>query len=219
MMIDRKTALVCAALIALMLAAAVTRIMILDDWPRQASLSEALRIWQFFALPFIAAMLVMSRNANGRQATAVEARIEPCYHWGEFLSIDVCLCVLLMQGLQIATSLGPHVPLFALVAAGVVAAERVIVLRAINQIPKLPWSERRSFLAGKLGPIYGPRFLRVTARIWVVCFIAAIACLFALPIHARPYIPLAFPLVLVGTLALQLHDGRRWKLEQSAPQG
>ena len=217
MMIDRKTALVCAALIALMLAAAVTRIMILDDWPRQASLSEALRIWQFFALPFIAAMLVMSRYANGRQATAVEARIEPCCHWGEFLSIDVCLCVLLMQGLQIATSLGPHVPLFAVVAAGaaIVAAESVIVLRAINQIPKLPWSERRSFLAGKLGP----RFLRVTARIWVVCFIAAIACLFALPIHARPYIPLAFPLVLVGTLALQLHDGRRWKLEQSAPQG
>jgi hypothetical protein len=125
MMIDRKTALVCAALIALMLAAAVTRIMILDDWPRQASLSEALRIWQFFALPFIAAMLVMSRYANGRQATAVEARIEPCCHWGELLSIDVCLCVLLMQGLQIATSLGPHVPLFAVVAAGaaIVAAE------------------------------------------------------------------------------------------------
>jgi hypothetical protein len=219
MMIDRKTALVCAALIALMLAAAVTRIMILDDWPRQASLSEALRIWQFFALPFIAAMLVMSRYANGRQATAVEARIEPCCHWGEFLSIDVCLCVLLMQGLQIATSLGPHVPLFAVVAAGaaIVAAESVIVLRAIDQIPKLPWFERRSFLAGKLGPIYGPRFLRVTARIWVVCFIAAIACLFALPIHARPYIPLAFPLVLVGTMALQLHYGRRWKLEQSAP--
>jgi hypothetical protein len=156
MMIDRKTALVCAALIALMLAAAVTRIMILDDWPRQASLSEALRIWQFFALPFIAAMLVMSRNANGRQATAVEARIEPCCHWGEFLSIDVCLCVLLMQGLQIATSLGPHVPLFAVVAAGatIVAAE---AMNPISEACMTPDRRPRLVVPRKnwINPFYG----------------------------------------------------------------
>jgi hypothetical protein len=221
MMIDRKTALVSTSLIALMLVAAVVRIVVLDDWPRQANLDEALRLWQFFTFPFIAAMLVVSLYANGRRAIAVEAKVQPWYEWGRFLSIGVCLCLLAMQGLLVAISLGLQVPVLALVAAGsaILAAEVIIVMQAINQVPKLPWFERRFFPAGELGPVYGPRFLRVTARIWVMCLIAAMACFFALPRHAWPCIPLAFPFVLAGTKALQRHYRRRSKLEQSTPQG
>jgi hypothetical protein len=89
----------------------------------------------------------------------------------------------------------------------------MIVLRAINQISKLPWIERSFFPAAELGPIYGPRFLRVIARIWVVCFIAAMACLFTLPMHAWPFIPLALPFVLFWTMALHRRYARRWKLD------
>jgi hypothetical protein len=150
MMIDRKTALVSTSLIALMLVAAVVRIVVLDDWPRQANLDEALRLWQFFTFPFIAAMLVVSLYANGRRAIAVEAKVQPWYEWGRFLSIGVCLCLLAMQGLLVAISLGLQVPVLALVAAGsaILAAEVIIVMQAINQVPKLPWFERRFFPAG-----------------------------------------------------------------------
>lgn len=215
MMIDRKVALVCATLIALMLAAAVARIIFIHGSPIPANQETAL-LWQMFLLPFSAAMLAVSLYSNGRRAIAIDAKFQPQYEWGTCLSIGICACLLLIQGLLILVSLDLQTAaLVWMLGLAIVLPMAILVFQAINHMPKLPWFERRFFPAGELGPIYGPRYVRANARIWIVCFVAATACVFALPKQAWPYIPLALPLVLVESMVLGLHYRRKWELEQS----
>jgi hypothetical protein len=219
MMINRKTALVCAALIALMLVAAVARIVLFGDWPILAN-QKAPLLGQMFLLPFIAAMMPVSLYGNGRRAIAIEAKVQPWYDWGTCLSIGICACTLLIQGLLILASLDLlTAALVWTLGLAILVPMAILVFQAINHMPKLPWFERGLFPAGELGPIYGPRYVRAHARIWIACFVAAMACFFALPRHAWPYIPLAFPLVLVGSKVLGLHYIRKRKLEQSKASG
>jgi hypothetical protein len=213
MMIDRKVALVCATLIALMLAAAVARIIFIHGSPIPANQETAL-LWQMFLLPFSAAMLAVSLYSNGRRA--IDAKVQPQYEWGTCLSIGICACLLLIQGLLIPASLDLlTAALVWTLGLAILIPMAILVFQAINHMPKLLWFERRFFPARELGPIYGPRYVRANARIWIVCFVAAMACVFALPKQAWPYIPLALPLVLAGSMVLGLHYRRKWELEQS----
>jgi hypothetical protein len=218
MMIDRKTAQMCAALIALMLAAAVARIVLGSPIP--ATQAAAL-LPQFFSLPFIAAILVASLYHSGRRAIAIETEVQPRFELGKRLTIGLFACMLLIQGLQIFITLDLQVPAPVLAAVGCAIVLKMvsILLRAINQLPKLRWFEHRGLPAGELGPIYGPRYMRAHARIWIVCLLAAMAGFLALPMRAWFYIPLALPLVQLWTMGLLLRYSRKWKLDRSTAPG
>ena len=211
MMIDRKTALTCAVLIALMLVAVVARIIFLPDRPIPASL-----LWALLLLPINPVILVADQYATGRRATA-GAQVQPSYDSGKFLAIGVCACVLLIQGLQILQSLGHETPVW--VGHSITIVTWAIVLLTIDQSAKLPWFERRGQRGGELGPIYGPRYMRANARIWLGCAIAVMAGFSALPGQAAPYIALALLFPLVCSTALRRHYRGKWKLEQSTTSG
>ena len=99
------------------------------------------------------------------------ARAEPWRRWGNSLSIAYCTGLLLMQGVVIVHSLGLDLPvdLSALARAGGIVLALVALL-SINRMPKLPWLER-AWPFGELGPVYGPRYLRLTSRAVVVFMI------------------------------------------------
>jgi antibiotic biosynthesis monooxygenase (ABM) superfamily enzyme len=95
-------------------------------------------------------------------------------------------------------------------------------LQAIDQMPKLPWFERR-FAPGDLGPIYGPRYTRTVARILVVFMIAVIAFSLTTPPamswRPAPYIFLATALLMIWSMAWWFHLGRKSKAEQLGTRG
>lgn len=224
-MIERKTALASAALIALMLVLAVWRIFTLDDWAtlvvsNGAQLSSLLLL----CFPASSALVVGALYWDSRGRRADDAKIQPWRKWGKFLSLSYCGGMLLLQGVLVLGSLGLDLPFDLSAVArtlGVVMA--ITSLLAINQMPKLPWLESRFSLGGELGPIYGPRYMRTQSRILVVFMIAVIAYSLAAPRTAgwglAPYILLAAALVVIWSVAWQRHLGRKWKLEQSAVRG
>jgi hypothetical protein len=108
-------------------------------------------------------------------------------------------------------------PLPAVIAVSsvVVLASTAIILTHLDQIPKLPWVEGGPW-GGDIGPIYGPRYKRLNAKIGVAHYLAVIASFFALPMQAWPYIPLTLPLLPVWGMVLRRHYKRKWQLEQSA---
>jgi hypothetical protein len=210
MMIDRKTVLVCAGLIALMLVAAVARAIFLDDWTSPAS--QAL-LWVLILLPASPATLVVTLYANGRRAIAAEATVQPWCASGKRLAIGLCACTLLVQGQQILRSLGLQVPVSAGQAIAIAAV--IIGLLSMNEIPKLPWFERGFGAGGELGPIYGRRYLRAYGRIWVMGFVAMMACFLVLPAEAWGYIPAAALLPAVCVMVVQRYYRRRLSRDQS----
>jgi hypothetical protein len=158
-------------------------------------------------------MLVVTLYANGRRALAAEARVQPWYASGKRLAIGLCACVLLVQGQQILQSLGLQAPVSAGRAIAIVAV--IIGLLTMNEIPKLPWFERRFGAGGELGPIYGPRYLRAYGRIWVMGFMAMMACFFVPPADAWGYIPFASLVPAVCVMVVQRYYRRRLWLDQS----
>jgi hypothetical protein len=210
MMIDCKTALTCAVLIALMLVAVVARIIFLPDRPIPASL-----LWALFLLPINPVLLVAGLYATGRRATA-GAQVQPSHDSGKFFAIGGCACVLLIQGLQILQSLSLETPVW--VGHSITIVNWAIVLLTIDQSAKLPWFERRG-RRGELGPIYGPRYMRANVRIWLGCAVAVMAGFSALPGQAASYIALALLFPLVCSTALRHHYRGKWKLEQSTTSG
>ncbi len=219
-MIDRKTALVCAALIALMLVAAVWRIITLAGWTILGVQNETPQSsLLLFVFPAASALVVGALYWDGRGATTDDAKVQPWRKWGKFLSIGYCGGMLLLQGLLIARNLGFDTPLdFSAIARSLGLLLAVMSLLAINQMPKLPWFERRFAPGGDLGPIYGPRYMRTQSRILVVFMIAVIAYSFAVPPtmgwRSAPYILLATALLVVWSIAWRRHLGRKWKLER-----
>jgi len=126
-----------------------------------------------------------------------------------------------LQGLLIVRSLGVAIPLDLSATGrtlGVLLA--IVCLLAINQMPKLPWFERRFAPGGNLGPIYGPRYIRTQSRILVVFMIAVIAYSLAAPPtmawRSAPLILLTAALLVVWSINWRIQLGRRWKLEQLA---
>jgi hypothetical protein len=220
--IDRKTALACAVLVALMLALAVWRIITLDDGTTLAVHNgAALPSLLLFVFPASSALVVGALYWDGRGATADDAKLQPWRKWGKFLSIGYCGGLLLLQGVLVVASLGMDMPLdLSAIGRTLGILLAIMSLLAINQMPKLPWFERRVAPGGDLGPIYGPRYMRTQSRILVVFMVAVIAYSLAAPStmgwRAAPYILLATALLVVWSIAWRRHLGRKWKLEQSA---
>jgi hypothetical protein len=224
-MIGRKTALLCAALIALMFAAAVWRIVALDDWTtlpvhNGATLPSLL----LFFFPTCSAFLVGGFYWNSLRAVADVAKIRPWHKWGEALSIGNCGGLLLLQCVLIAESLGLHMPWHLSVLARTLSAVMAIMaLLAVNRMPKLPYFERACGPGTELGPIYGPRYVRIVSRILVAFMIAVIAYSFAAPPRMVWPSTLVILLATAGLAAWSIiwrrHLGRKWSLEQSRSAG
>jgi hypothetical protein len=223
--IDQKTAFPSAALIAVMFVTAVWRIFTLDDWttlPVQNGVP--LPSLLLFAFPVCSALVVGALYWDGRGARADDAKLQPWRNWGRSLSITYCGGLLFLQGVLIVGSFGRDTPLdvSTISRAGSILLT-IMCLLAINQIPKLPWFERRVAPGGDLGPIYGPRYMRTQSRILVVFMIAVIAYSLVAPSNmgwrAATYILLAAALLIVWSIAWRLHLGRKWKLEKLATRG
>jgi hypothetical protein len=223
--IDRTTALASAALIALMLVAGVWRIVMLDDWTTLAVQYEApLPSLLLFLFPACGALVVGALYVDGRGARANDVKVQPWRKWARSLLISYCGGLLLLQGMLIVRSLGLDMP-FDLSpigrTAGVVLA--IMCLLAINQMPKLPWFERKFAPGGNLGPIYGPRYMRTLSRILVVFMIAVIAFSLTMPPtmawRSARYILFATALLVVWSIAWHFHLGRKSKVEQFGTRG
>jgi hypothetical protein len=226
-MIDRRTALLCTVLIALMLAAAVWRIAMLDDWSTFAiqygRSATHLRVsWLLlFLFPAASALMLGSLSWRVRTAGVDAAKIRPWRQWAAFLLIPYCLGMLSLQGLLVVKSLGADAPFDVSAIGRIVAIVMVaIALAAINQMPKLPWLERRFAPGGRLGPIYGPRYVRTMSKMGILFLVTAIAWKLAMtPImgwRSSIYVAVAAALVLAWSIAWRWHLGRKWRLEQSA---
>jgi hypothetical protein len=221
--IDRKTALACAILIGLMLVAAVGRIIMRDYWtmlPGQHGAPWS-SLW-LFAFPACSALVVGALYWDSRGAKADEAKIQPWRQWAKSLSVSYCGGLLLLQGLIVVESLGLANPwdLSAIGRTlGVLLA--IMCLLAINQMPKLPWFERRFGPGGNLGPIYGPRYMRAHSRVLVVFMLGVIASSLMVPTtmgwHFASYILLATALLVVWSIGLRCYLGHKWRLERSLP--
>jgi hypothetical protein len=221
-MSDRAAALTSAALVGVMLVAAGWRVIGLDDWTTLVVQGETR--WPsllLFAFPACGALVVGSLYWDSRGASADDARTRPWRRWGKPLSIGYCGGLLLLQGVLIVGSLDLGASLDLSAIGGSLGVLLVVVsLRAINQMPKLPWFEGRFAPGGELGPIYGPRYVRSQSRIVVVFMIAVIGHeLWAPPALAwrsAGYVLLTTALLVVCSIAWRWHLGRKWKLEQSA---
>jgi hypothetical protein len=218
-MIDRKTTLICAALIGLMLALAAVQIVTPDDWTTHAVQSTP--PWLpllLLVFPAASALVVGSLYWSRVRARADSEKFQPWYRWGKLFSLGYCGGLLLMQGVLVAQSLGLHslVPLSA-IAQTVSVLLAIMSILAINQMPKLPYFERRFSPGGDLGPIYGPRYMRTVSRTLVIFMIAAFASRFVAPAsgwYATLVILLAAALLVVWSIVWRLHLGRKWSLEQ-----
>jgi hypothetical protein len=205
-----------------MLAMAVWCTLTLDDWTTLALQKGAhLPSLFLFIFPGASALVAGALYWNGRAARVDDAKRQRWEKWGRFLTISYCVGLLLLQGVLVVRSLDLDVPLdVSAVARALGVLLAITCLLAINEMPKLPWFEQRFALGGNLGPIYGPRFIRVQARIVVVIMIAVIAYSLAVSPamrwQAAPYILIGTALVVVWSIAWRCHLGRKWKREQMA---
>jgi hypothetical protein len=220
-MIDRRTTLVSAALITLMLVAAAWRIITLDDWTtftiqNGGNLPSLLLV----VFPACSALVVGALYWDVPGATGEEAKLQPWSNWGRSLSIGYCGGMLLLQGVLIVGSLGHAMPFdLSAISRGLGLLLAIMCLLAINRIPKLPWFERRVAPGGNLGPIYGPRYMRIQSWVLVAFMIAVTAYSLMAPRiamgwRAAGYILLAASLLVVWSVMWRVHLGRKWKLEQ-----
>lgn len=213
-MINRKTALRCAALVALMLAIAVWRIATLEHWTIAVQNGAPVSSLRLLIIPACGAFVVAV--LYWRRPGIDAAKLEPWRKWGAFVSISyVVVCLLLQAGL-VLKSLQPDLLLDVSAigrTAGVVVS--ILLLLGFNQIPKLPYFERRFAPGGELGPIHGPRYLRIQSWIMLVFSIAMIA-FFLAPGMVWRALFIATPCIMVWSIAWRLHLGRKWKRERSA---
>ena len=223
-MIERKTALACAALIALMLAAAAWRIVTLDDWTTLADNGTTLPSLLLLFFPACSALVVGSLYLHPGRTTADAAKLRPWHRWGKHLSLSYCAGMLVLEAVLIAASAKLDVPLHLPAIArtlGIVMA--IVALLAVNRMPKLPYLERAGATGLRLGPIYGPRYMRTLSRILVVFMIAVIAFSLTTPPtmawRSAPYTLLATALLVVWSIAWRFHLGRKSKIDQLGARG
>jgi hypothetical protein len=218
--IGRRTVLICVALIALMFAGATWRIIMPDDWTvLGAQHRAALPFWLLFVFPAGSAFVVGALYWSNSPPAADVARVQGWRTWGAFVSIGYCALLLLLQAVLIVMSVNLHSYLWAIYRTlGVLVG--IMFLVAFNQLPKLPYFERRFAPGGDLGPIYGPRYVRTQSRILIVFMVAWIAFILALTpsMGSSPalFILLAWAFLLVWLITWRRHLGRKWRLEQSA---
>jgi hypothetical protein len=205
----------------LMLVAAVWRMVTLEDWTtlmiqKGARLPSLLLL----AFPACSALVVGALYWESHGAKVVEAKLEPWRKWSKSLSVSYCGGLLVLQGVLIVLSFGlDRFSDLSTIARSTALLLAIMSLLAINQMPKLPWFERRIAPGGELGPIYGPRYMRSQSRILVVFMLAVIAYSLAAPTsmgwRSAAYILLATALLVGWSIALRVHLGHKWQLEQS----
>src|SRR5215475_9117470 len=195
----------------MMLAAAVWRIIMLEDWTalvvqhREAALS-----WLPFFFPAASAFVVGGLYWNSPR-TSADARAQRWRTWGAFISISYCALLLLLQATVIVMSIvGMHLYLWAIYRAlGALLGVTIIV--SFNQMPKLPYVERSFAPGGDLGPIYGPRYVRIKSRVTIAFAVAVIAFILAATpsMDWRPvlFILLAAAFLPVWSIAWRRHLG------------
>jgi len=217
-MIGRKTALACAALIAVMLAAAAWRIFTLDDWTTLADNGTTLPSLLLLFFPGCSALVVGSLYLNAVRATADAAKLRAWHKWGKLLALNYCAGMLLLQFVLIAATAKVGMLLHVSAIArtlGLVMA--IVAFLSVNYMPKLPYLE--PFGAGRpLGPIYGPRYVRTVSRILVAFVIAVTAYSLAAPSNSWRWtlviVLLATAGLTVWSIAWGRHLGRKWNFEQ-----
>jgi len=218
--IDRKTAIASVTLITVMLALAVLRILTLDDWTTLAlENATSLPSLLLFGFPASSAVVVGALYLHGRGARATEAKLASWRKWGHSLSITYNAGLLLVQILLLVRSLQIDMPFdLSAIARALGLLLAIMSLLSINQIPKLPWFEPRIAPGGELGPIYGPRYVRIHSRMTVLLMLAVIAGSLVAPgamgWRAAGYILLATALLVAWSIAWRVHLGRKWKVEQ-----
>jgi hypothetical protein len=225
-MIERRATWLCAGLVGLMLALSTWRFFTLDGWTVPAVQSDArVPALLLFAFPAASALVVAALYWNGHRGAAVsEAKIGPWRRWGTSLAIAYCTGMLLMLSLLVVRTLGLDLPidLAALARAGGLVLALVALL-AINRMPKLPWIEQAFKVGGELGPVYGPRFLRLQSRVVVVFMIAVIAWSLSVPPatawRSVVYILIASALLAAWSVVARRRLSRRWKLERERGAG
>jgi len=221
-MIDRKTLLVCTALIPVMLAAAVGRIATLDDWTTLADNGRTLPSLLLLLFPACSALVVGSLfYVSAGRTSADVAKLRPWHKWGKRLSLSYCGGMLLLQAVLIAASAKLGVPFHLSATSRILSLALAIVgLLAVNQMPKLPYLERACGAGLELGPIYGPRYVRTVSRMLVVFMLALIAHSLAAPAWMGWRSTVVVVLVAtagltVWSIAWGRHLGRKWNLEQN----
>ena len=172
------------------------------------------------SLSCLSALVVGALYWESHGAKVVEAKLEPWRKWSKSLSVSYCGGLLVLQGVLIVLSFGlDRFSDLSTIARSTALLLAIMSLLAINQMPKLPWFERRIAPGGELGPIYGPRYMRSQSRILVVFMLAVIAYSLAAPTsmgwRSAAYILLATALLVVWSIALRVHLGHKWQLEQS----
>jgi hypothetical protein len=213
-MIDRKTALICAALTALMFAAALWRVTSPEEWPPHTVWTARLLPSMLFVFPAFCALMTGGLYWRSFRAST-DPRFEPWSRWGKRLSVSYCAGFSLLHGYLVAQSFGLHLPS----AIGPTLAVLMVIaaLLAINQKPKLPWLEWYSF-GGSLGPIYGPRFVRIQSKVALVFGISVLGFAFAAPGTPETrftYVVVMTALFLLEIIALRIHLARKWRLKRA----
>lgn len=90
-MIDRKTALICASLVALMFAAAFWRITSPEEWPAQMAWARTLPpSVVLFMFPAFGALLTGTLYWKSFRPSADDPRFVPWQRWGKRFAINIC---------------------------------------------------------------------------------------------------------------------------------
>jgi hypothetical protein len=219
-MIDRRTGLLCAALIVLMFIMAVWRIITLEQWTTVRENGGTASSLVLLAFPANGAFFV-GVPYWGLRARADAAKLEPWRKWAAFLSIGSCGVLLLIQLVVIIGSLHVDLPLpLSAIGPTLIVMMMIMWLLAINQVLKLPYFERRLSFGGDLGPIYGPRFTRAKARVaGLMSMSATIVSLLAPTPGMASFVFVAVACVIAWIIAWRLNLARKWKRQQSAEPG
>jgi hypothetical protein len=199
---------------------AVWRITTLEQWTIAGQNGVAVPSLFLLVFPACSAFLVGALYLSGLRARADAAKLEPWRKWGAFFSISYCGGLLLIQLMLIARSLKVDLP--PAIGRTLPVLMMIMCLLAINQLPKLPYFERRLIIGWDLGPVYGPRFVRTICRILALFLIVTIAyVLAAAPGGWRStlFLFLATACLMAWVITWRIHLARKWKRQRSAEHG
>ena len=217
-MIDRRAALISAALFLVMVAASICRISMLPDWaympsfgpdggpgPQRSSLI-------LFFLPGTIVFVVSTLWLSGKPVSSSHSGREVWRALGTFSLVGYSVVMTLLQIYLLLSSYGIGIARGPLVGRiGFVALAALVIVRA-NQIPKLPWRKPRIRIFPDLGPIQGAKFHRFSARLTVGSTIALLIIVPTIPPSTSARLVLLLlstVLILIIVRAFQLQREKR----------
>jgi hypothetical protein len=217
-MIDRRAALISAALILVMVAASIFRIALLPDWAYMPSfgphgepgpLRSSLIL---FFLPGTIVFVVSALWLSGKPVSSSHNGGEVWRALGTFSLVGYSVIMTLLQIYLLLSSYGMGIALGPFVGRiGFCALAALVIVRA-NQIPKLPWRKPRLGIFPDLGPIQGAKFHRFSARLNVGSTIALLIIAPTIPPSTSArliFLLLSTMLMLIIVRAFQLQREKR----------